>query len=120
MEGAVRSGYKAAEAVLADLDRPEILIKPGLPAGRLARLLLGLYRRAPKMGVHVELAPVNGQPGGISYDSEARVVSVFVLDIADGLVQTVRSIVNPDKLRHLGPVSDVALRGVPGGSSPRG
>jgi RNA polymerase sigma-70 factor (ECF subfamily) len=48
------------------------------------------------------------------------VVNVFVLDIADGLVQTVRSIVNPDKLRHLGPVSDVALRGVPGGSSPLG
>jgi len=45
---------------------------------------------------------------------------VFVLDIADGLVQTVRSIVNPDKLHHLGPVSDVALRpGVPGGSTPR-
>jgi RNA polymerase sigma-70 factor (ECF subfamily) len=64
---------------------------------------------------------LNGQPGGISYDGEGRVVNVFVLDIADGLVQTVRSIVNPDKLRHLGPVSDVALRrGVPGGSTPRG
>jgi squalene-associated FAD-dependent desaturase len=41
MEGAVRSGYKAAEAILVDLDRPDILVKPDLPAGRLARLLLG-------------------------------------------------------------------------------
>jgi RNA polymerase sigma-70 factor (ECF subfamily) len=37
------------------------------------------------------------------------VVNVFELDIADGMVQAIRSVVNPDKLRHLGPVSDVAL-----------
>jgi len=41
MEGAVRSGYQAAEGVLADLDRPERLIRPDLPESRLARLLLG-------------------------------------------------------------------------------
>jgi squalene-associated FAD-dependent desaturase len=41
MEGAVRSGYKAAEGVLADLDRPEPLLRPDLPESRLARLLLG-------------------------------------------------------------------------------
>jgi len=33
---------------------------------------------------------------------------VFALDIADGMVQAVRSVVNPDKLGHLGPVSDLA------------
>jgi RNA polymerase sigma-70 factor, ECF subfamily len=32
---------------------------------------------------------------------------VFALDVADGVVQTVRSVINPDKLRHLGPVADV-------------
>jgi RNA polymerase sigma-70 factor (ECF subfamily) len=73
-------------------------------------VMVGLYRRAPKMGVHLEPAWVNGQPGAVSYDGEGRVVNVFVLDIADGQVQTVRSIVNPDKLHHLGTVSDVALR----------
>lgn len=41
MEGAVRSGNLAAEGILGDLGRPEILLKPGLPDGRLARLLLG-------------------------------------------------------------------------------
>ena len=46
--------------------------------------------------------------------------NVLVLDIADGLVQAIRSVVNPDKLHHLGPVSDVALRGLSGGSSPLG
>jgi len=91
------------------------LAEPLAGAERVARFLFGLYRRAPKMGVHVEPTWVNGQPGGISYDGQGRVVNVFVLDIADGLVQTVRSIVNPDKLHHLGPVSDVALRGSPEG-----
>ena len=86
------------------------IAQPLSGAERVARLLLGLYRRAPKMGVHLEPAWVNGQPGAVSYDGEGHVVNVFVLDIADGLVQTVRSIVNPDKLHHLGPVSDVALR----------
>jgi len=86
------------------------IAQPLSGAERVARLLLGLYRRAPKMGVHLEPAWINGQPGAVSYDGEGRVVNVFVLDIADGQVQTVRSIVNPDKLHHLGTVSDVALR----------
>ena len=86
------------------------IARPLSGAEQVVRLVLGLYRRAPKMGVHIEPAWLNGQPGGISYDGEGRVVNVFVLDIADGRVQTVRSIVNPDKLHHLGPVSDVALR----------
>ena len=29
------------------------------------------------------------------------------LDTADGVVQTIRSIINPEKLRHLGPLADV-------------
>ena len=41
MEGAVRSGYLAAEGVLDDLGRARRLLKPDLPAGALARFLLG-------------------------------------------------------------------------------
>jgi squalene-associated FAD-dependent desaturase len=41
MEGAVRSGYRAAEGILKDLGRPESLVRPGLAAGPLARWLLG-------------------------------------------------------------------------------
>ena len=51
---------------------------------------------------------MNGQPGAVTYDAEGRVINVFSLDIADGMVQAIRSVVNPDKLGHLGPVSDVA------------
>ena len=38
---------------------------------------------------------------------QARLVSVFTLDIVDGAVQTVRSVINPEKLGHLGPLADV-------------
>ncbi|MGD0067249.1 MAG: RNA polymerase sigma-70 factor [Streptosporangiaceae bacterium] len=79
---------------------------------RVARFMLGLARQGPRLGARVELAWINGQPGAVTYDAADRIISVLALDIADGLVQTIRSVVNPDKLHHLGPVSDVALRGL--------
>ena len=52
--------------------------------------------------------------GGCQHDvqpnTEGHLVGVFALDIADGMVQAIRSVVNPDKLRHLESVSDVARR----------
>jgi RNA polymerase sigma-70 factor (ECF subfamily) len=79
-------------------------------AGRLrvARLLAGLLRRGRALGASIRLAWVNGQPGAVLYDAERRVVSVVELDVADGVIQAIRSVVNPDKLGHIGPVSDVA------------
>jgi uncharacterized protein with NAD-binding domain and iron-sulfur cluster len=41
MEGAVRSGYLAAQEILVDLDKPTRLIRPGLTTGLLARWLFG-------------------------------------------------------------------------------
>jgi RNA polymerase sigma-70 factor (TIGR02957 family) len=80
---------------------------------RVARFLVGLFRRAQKEGAYGVPALVNGQPGTVMYDREGRVASVVSLDIADGLVQAVRSVINPDKLQHLGPVSDLYLRPKP-------
>ena len=44
MEGAVRSGYLAAENVLRQLGRPERLVQPDLPVSFLSRVLLGIAR----------------------------------------------------------------------------
>ena len=46
-------------------------------------------------------------------DPSGLLTNVFALDIAGGEVKTVRSVINPDKLRHLGPLADVRglLRG---------
>jgi RNA polymerase sigma-70 factor (ECF subfamily) len=84
--------------------------EPTYGPDRVARFLLGLFRRAQKEGTYAVPTVVNGQPGAVVYDSEGRVASVFALDIADGQVQAIRSVVNPDKLQHLGPVSDLYLR----------
>ena len=79
-------------------------------AGRepVARLLAGLFRRGRSLGTSLRLAWVNGQSGAVGYDAEGRVFTVFELEVADGVVQTIRAVVNPDKLGHIGPVSDVA------------
>jgi RNA polymerase sigma-70 factor (ECF subfamily) len=50
---------------------------------------------------------VNGHPGALGLDGQQRVLFALSLDIADGQIQDIRGIVNPDKLRHLGPVSDL-------------
>jgi RNA polymerase sigma factor (sigma-70 family) len=75
---------------------------------RVMRLLVGGLRRGRTFGASLRLAWVNGQPGAVMYDAEGRVVGVIELDIADGVVQTIRTVANPDKLGHLGPVSDLA------------
>ena len=49
---------------------------------------------------------INGEPGAIYVDDQDRVLGVWALEIADGEIVEVRSIVNPDKLAHLGPVGD--------------
>jgi RNA polymerase sigma-70 factor, ECF subfamily len=73
---------------------------------RVARFLVGLIRQARLADLRMRPAEINGQPGAVVTDPEGLLVSVLSLDIADGLVQTVHSVVNPDKLRHLGPVAD--------------
>jgi RNA polymerase sigma-70 factor (TIGR02957 family) len=85
------------------------------PVGRLAvaRLFAGLFRRFLRIGVTLSPAWVNGQPGAVFRDSGDRVVAVMSLDVADGMVHVARSVVNPDKLGHLGPVSDLGLRKEP-------
>jgi RNA polymerase sigma-70 factor (TIGR02957 family) len=82
--------------------------KPAVGQQQVLRLLAGIFRRGRFLGASLRLAWVNGQPGAVTYDAEERVVNVFALDIADGRVQAIRSVVNPDKLGHLVPVSDVA------------
>jgi RNA polymerase sigma-70 factor (TIGR02957 family) len=83
---------------------------------RVARLIAGILRRGRSLGTSLRLAWVNGQPGAVVYDADGRVVTVVELDVADGVVQAIRAVVNPDKLGHLGPVSDLARRPEEGAS----
>lgn len=76
----------------------------------VARFLLGLFRRGAKVGTQMQRVEVNGQPGAKFLDAEGRLISVFTIDVADGAVQAIRSVINPDKLGHLGALSPLARR----------
>ena len=50
---------------------------------------------------------INGGPGALFLDAQQRLIGVMALDIAGGQIRSISSIVNPDKLTHLGPVGDL-------------
>ena len=76
---------------------------------RVARTLTAGLRTTRKRirGFTLRREQVNGQPGALFLDGDGDLIGVMTLDIADGQIQGVRSIVNPDKLQHLGQVADV-------------
>ena len=74
---------------------------------RVGRLLIGLAQQIREAGILIRPAEVNGQPGALCLDSDGRIANVFVLDITDGQVQAIRSVISPGKLRHLGPLADL-------------
>ena len=75
-------------------------------ADKVARLLAAIFADVARVGATLEPCEVNGQPGAILRDRDGRVAFTFALDLLGGQIQTVRSVANPDKLRHLGPVAD--------------
>ena len=82
---------------------------------QVAKVVLGLARQAATFGLEARRTAVNGQPGAMFVTGDGELVSVLALDVAEGQVVALRSVVNPDKLGHLGlPVADTRalLRGV--------
>jgi hypothetical protein len=73
-------------------------------------LLAGRSVLARLGGVRLVATEVNGQPGAMAFDSVDLLVAVLGLDIVDGRIVAIHSIANPDKLRHLGGVSDLGTR----------
>ncbi|MET0973833.1 MAG: sigma factor-like helix-turn-helix DNA-binding protein [Thermoleophilaceae bacterium] len=75
---------------------------------RVARTLRAWMRQGDRiLGAALRPIDVNGQPGALLLAGEDVVIGVMALDIADGQIQEVRSIVNPDKLGHIGEVGDM-------------
>lgn len=70
--------------------------------GRVARFLLGILGKVPP-GFVVRREWVNGEPGIIGY-VEDHPMSVVTLGIAEGRIQAVRIVVNPEKLRTIPPL----------------
>ncbi|MEV0230138.1 RNA polymerase sigma-70 factor [Nonomuraea sp. NPDC050786] len=82
------------------------LAKAVTGARNVARLLASVFPRIALIGVTGEPHEVNGQPGAIFRDRDGKVLNTLVLDVLDGQIQAIRLVINPDKLRHVGPVAD--------------
>ncbi|HEX2391308.1 MAG TPA: RNA polymerase sigma-70 factor [Solirubrobacterales bacterium] len=83
------------------------LARPLRGADRVARALVNWGRVGSRSGASVRRAAVNGQPGAIYLDPDGAVVGAMSVEIAGGEVVGVNSVVNPEKLAHLGPVGDM-------------
>ncbi len=84
------------------------LARPMFGRERAVRALGAWGRVAPRIGgASFEFAIVNGRPGAIGRTLDGLVLNVMELEIAEGQIQAVRSVVNPDKLAHIGPVADI-------------
>ena len=64
------------------------------------------WARAGVPGVSMRRVEVNGGQGALFLDPQQRLIGVWALDVGDGQIRSISSIVNPDKLAHLGPVGD--------------
>jgi RNA polymerase sigma-70 factor (ECF subfamily) len=81
-------------------------LRPIFGRDRVARLLAALPEAWRELGLRMRRTEINGQPGLMFFDRSDLLVTAWTLEIADGLVQTVRAVINPDKLRHLAPLAD--------------
>ncbi|MFI1654201.1 RNA polymerase sigma-70 factor [Streptomyces sp. NPDC020472] len=75
-------------------------------ADNVAKLLAVVFPRMAQVAITFEPHDVNGQPGAVFRDRDGKVLHTLGLDIVDGRIQMIRSVINPDKLAHLGPVAD--------------
>jgi RNA polymerase sigma-70 factor (ECF subfamily) len=75
-------------------------------AEKVARVLASVFPRLARIDVTLEPHEVNVQPGAILRDRDGKILNTWALDILDGRIQTIRTVTNPDKLGHVGPVAD--------------
>ena len=81
--------------------------EPIIGPDKVARLFARLGSQVRAMGATFERHEVNGQPGVVFRGPQGGVFSVMSFEVVDGRVATIRSVVNPDKLGHFGPVESL-------------
>jgi RNA polymerase sigma-70 factor (ECF subfamily) len=82
------------------------LWKPINGVDKVSGILGAMVTGFTRIGCTLEPHAVNGQPGAIVRDRDDKVITTWVLDVLEGRIQTIRAVLNPDKLAHVGPVAD--------------
>ena len=80
-------------------------IAPVFGRDRVAEVVRVQVERTLRLGASLRPVWVNGQPGVLAVDADGDLIAVIAFDVLDGQVQAIRVVANPEKLRHLGPVS---------------
>ena len=69
---------------------------------KVLRLARGPFATGERLSVdQVRFAEINGQPGGVFFDIAGALVLAVSIDIADGQIQTINAVTNPEKLAYL-------------------
>ena len=87
-------------------------LKPIRGPEKVARFLAGILGKVPP-GFAVRRTRVNGRPGLVGYFGDGSPQSVVTLEVADGHIQAIRLVVNPEKLGSV-----PSLRRTEGGEDP--
>ena len=107
--------FEALEALLAeDVElhgdgggKVPAIKQPIFGRPKAAHAMRGWWRVGDLLdGIRLRRLTVNGQPGAALLDPDGRIVGVLSLDIVEGKVRAIRSVVNPEKIDHLGPTAD--------------
>ena len=80
-------------------------IAPVFGRGQVAELVRIQVERTLQLGASLRPTWVNGQPGVLACDADGGLIAVIAFDVLDGQVQAIRTVANPEKLHHIGPVS---------------
>jgi RNA polymerase sigma-70 factor (ECF subfamily) len=85
------------------------LARPLQGRTRAAKALRNWGRAAERIpGVFLERLELNGQPGAVMRIPDGRVLGAWVVETDGERITRINSVVNPDKLRHLGEPADYA------------
>ncbi len=87
---------------------PPFWPKPIVGREHVGRLLAALGNQLRSVHGSIRLTEVNGQPGALALGPDGSLISVLSIDVADGQIQTVRSVISRAKLQHLGRLADLA------------
>ena len=95
-----------AAARIGDVNGSTITVGSLTHVGNVNTVTATNFPVLARLQARIEEHELNGQPGAILRDRDDHVAGTMTLDVLDGRIQAIRSVVNPDKLGHLGIVAD--------------